>query len=237
MNKNNNELNVYKEALHNLQEVLQTKTFWKIQGLNFYLIVGKIVSFVMLSLSLIAVVSITSQGLHLSDFQKGSVLNITIFVVVVLWKFINLFKNIHNGDDGSVEFLRAILGILAWAFIICSAFSINLTDYKAYFDLLLHWFVLFILFDLTKRSIFRKLTRDIITGEKSDWVRNINQKVIDKYEYGSLISSEIIETYKVKYSTVNLVSKLKKEFFISEKIEVTDFVKSSLKSECLKDKK
>ncbi|AYG01306.1 hypothetical protein [Lactococcus allomyrinae] len=190
-----------KEEINNIQKILHQKTFWKIQGLNLFLVLRKIVSYLLIVLSLIFVVSLTSQALDFSNGQREKILNLILLLVTVV-NFIKGGKKVFQRRAPDLEVVKTFLNVGLWWFLIYLAFSIQLTDYERINELLQRWFVVGFLFEVSHFFIFRHLAQEIKTGKKSDWVRRIDGQKKSNYQDGLLLFTEVSETYHLKYTRV-----------------------------------
>jgi hypothetical protein len=193
---------------------LHQKMFWKIQGLNLFLIIKKVVFFVWSYTSIIFITSFSIQALHLTAYQKNvleSELGFLVFGILVF----DFFK---NGQRYSIsEMLPICIFVLksGLCFLVLNiAFSINITNFENAGNLILRWFVVVILFSINKFFVFRTLSKDVMSGEKADWIGNIDREVTHKYVNGSLLRDEISETYYLKYSLAKLEIKKNHEYGI-----------------------
>lgn len=169
------ELDDCKRLLHEIRDMLHLKIFWKIQGFNLFMIVKRIVYYILVALSLIFVVSVVSQGLHLSSFQKENILNgISIFMLIFL--LFKVVKNNFRGSNLSFEFSKFIISSFLWIFTFHLAFSINLTSYEKISNLISSWFIVAFLFRLIEIIVFRKLSKQIEKDKKPDWVNLVGNK-------------------------------------------------------------
>ncbi|WP_270338079.1 hypothetical protein [Lactococcus lactis] len=183
-------------------DTFHQKMFWKIQGLNLFMIVKRIVYYVLIALSLIYVVSVTSQGIHLSSFQKVNIFNgISIFVLIFL--FFKVVKNSFRGSNVSFEVSKFIVSGFLWNLMFYLAFSTNLTSYEKISNLVWSGFVVAFLFRLIEIIVFRKLSKQIENDKKPDWVDLVEQQVTKKFEDERLSYADVSETYKLKYSRIS----------------------------------
>ena len=194
-----------KEVQAIFQEVTDTlhqKIFWKIQGLNLFMIMKRIVYYVLIALSLIFVISITLQGLHLSSSQKVNMeLGISLCGQIIV--FIRMFKNIFRGRDRMIVLLKTVVNGFLWTLFVYLAITINLTNYDKISNLIQGWFVVGVLFKLNEILIFRKLSKEVENGKKFDWLVLVGQQVNRTFDNGILLSVDISEMYKLRYSRVN----------------------------------
>lgn len=190
------------DIFQRLTNTLHQKIFWKIQGFNLFMIVKRIVYYVLIALSLIYVISVTSQGLHLSNFQKVNIFNgISIFVLIFL--FFKVVKNSFRGSNVSFEVSKFIVSGFLWNLMLYLAFSTNLTSYEKISNLIWSGFVVAFLFRLIEIIVFRKLSKQIENDKKPDWVDSVEQQVTKKFEDERLSYANVSETYKFKYSRIS----------------------------------
>lgn len=183
-------------------DTLHQKMFWKIQGFNLFMIVKRIVYYVLIALSLIYVVSVTSQGLHLSGFQKTNIFNgVSIFVLIFL--FFKVVKNTFRGSNVSFEVSKLIVSGFLWNLMFYLAFSTKLTSYEKISNLIWSGFVVAFLFRLIEIIVFRKLSKQIENDKKPDWVNLVEQQVTKKFEAEWLSEAIVCETYQLKYSRIS----------------------------------
>lgn len=183
-------------------DTLHKKIFWKIQGFNLFMIMKKIAYYILIALSLIYVVSVTSQGLHLSGFQKTNIFNgLSIFVLIFL--FFKVVKNSFRGSNVSFEASKFIVSGFLWNLIFYLAFSTNLTSYEKISNLVWSWFVVAFLFRLIEIIVFRKLSKQIENDKKTDWVSLTEQQVTKRFEDEHLSEAIVSETYKLRFSRIN----------------------------------
>lgn len=195
-----------KENINKFRDVLSQTKFWKIQGLNLLLLTKKVVNYVFLTLGLTLIVFVTSKGLRLSSYQKGSILTF-LLIIVIFVELYRAFQNVFLGKDMIWTFVRMVIGSLLATLIIYLAFSIELTGFEKINDLVLRWGILAILFKISEMSLLRKISSDIKNGGKADWVRTFERQVINKYENGLLIGGGISDKYALRYSPIVLCSK------------------------------
>ena len=184
-------------------DTFHKKIFWKIQAFNLFMIVKRIVSYILITLSLIFVGSITSQALRLSSFQRESI-SLGIYFIVLIIVFIKMFKNIFQGtkSNGMLELLKAFMNIMIWTIMFSLAFSINLTNYEKISNLILTWFFVAILFKLNEIIVFTKLSKKVESRKKTDYFDLIEQQVTKRFENERLSEGIVSETYKLRYSGV-----------------------------------
>lgn len=204
---------IYQGAINTLHQ----KIFWKIQGFNLFMIVKRLVYYVLITLSLIFVVSILSQIFHLSGFQKEKIASAFYFLTVIGALF-NMFKNSFRGteSEGMLELLKAIMNSMLWTLMFCLAFSINLTSYEKISNLILSWFVVAFLFRLNEIMVFRKLSKQVESGKKTDYFDLVEQRVTKKFANERLSDVVFSETYKLRYSRVTF--KVNKRTIIENRV-------------------
>lgn len=185
-------------------DTLHQKVFWKIQGFNLFMVAKRIVFYIFVALWLICVVSILSQIFHLSGFQKEKIASAFYFFTVIGAVF-NMFKSSFRGtkSEGMLELLKAILNSMLWTLMFYLAFSINLTSYEKISKLILSWLFVSFLFELNKIIVFRKLSKKVESGKKTDYFDLIEQQVTKKFENERLSDAVVSETYKLKYSRIS----------------------------------
>ena len=192
-----------KEEINKIRELLCQKIFWKIQGLNLFLVLRKIVYFILIGLSLIFVVSLTSQALHFSKVQREGILSLIVMLVGAV-SFLGLCKKVFHGGKFALEAIKTTLNACLWFFLICLAFSIQLTDYKKISELLQSLLMVAFLFGVSRFFIFRNLVHGIRTGKKADWVRRVDWQKKSNCQDGLLLLTEVLEIYYLKYSRVEV---------------------------------
>ncbi|MDG4965505.1 hypothetical protein OGZ37_02785 [Lactococcus lactis] len=196
-------------------DTLQQKTFWKIQGLNLFLTMKKVIFFVWSYVTIIFITSISIQALQLNAYQMNILESQLGFIILGILVF-DFFKNViqHFSIYEMLPILILVMKGGLYFLALNIAFTIHITNFESTSNLLFRWFVVVILFSINKFFVFRSLSKDLMSGKKTDWVGNIDREVTHKYVNGSLVRDEISETYCLKYSLIKLGIKKNHEYGI-----------------------